>query len=161
MSVNEKLYSFSSANTFPMKILLNHEIIHSALVHKKIPSIHLQLNPTNRCNFNCLMCSCSERQKYLELELEDIDKIISSMFKFGLKAVTITGGGEPLMHPEINEIINMFHSKGVEIGIVTNGSLLNSVDTLDKVTWVRISASDYLKNQLKNIDYLHQLVLET
>lgn len=152
MVVNEKLYSFSSANTFPMKILLNQEIIHSTLVHKKIPSIHLQLNPTNRCNFNCLMCSCSERQRDLELGLEDIDKIITSMFKYGLKAVTITGGGEPLMHPEINEIINMFHSRNIKIGIVTNGSLLDRVNTLDKVTWVRISASDYLKNQLKEID---------
>ncbi len=149
--IEEKLYSFSSANTFPMKILLNQEIIHSALVHNKLPSIHLQLNPTNKCNFDCLMCSCSERERELELTLEEIDKVITSMHKYGLKAVTITGGGEPLMHPEINEIINVFYESKVEVGIVTNGSLLNRIDKLDKVTWVRISASDYLKSQLNSI----------
>jgi len=152
MTVEERLYSFSSANTFPMKILLNPEIINSALEGNKLPSIHLQLNPTNKCNFNCPMCSCSEREKQLQLSLEDINKIIKVMYRYGLKSVTITGGGEPLMHPDINEIINMFSKKDIKVGLVTNGSLLKRLDTLDKITWVRISASDYLKEQFKRID---------
>ena len=158
-----KLFSFSSANTFPMKILLNPEIIIGALERKNIPSIHLQLNPTNKCNFSCPICSCSEREKYKELTLEDVQTIIHTMIKYGLRAVTITGGGEPLMHPHISEIIEMFHTEKVKIGIVTNGTLLERiVEQLDVITWIRISATDYLKEQLKGINtslgvYLHNL----
>lgn len=145
----EKLFSFSSANTFPMKILLNPEIINSALEFNKLPSIHLQLNPTNKCNFNCPICSCSERERYKELNMKDIDKIIRVGKRFGLKSITITGGGEPLIHPNINEMIKLFSKKNIEVGLVTNGSLIERLSTLKYITWVRISSTDYLKEQFK------------
>jgi len=150
--IEDKLYSFSSANTFPMKILLNPEIINIAHLHNRIPSIHYQLNPTNKCNFNCPICSCSEREKYKELNMNDINKIINVGYKYGMKSVTITGGGEPLMHPNINEIIRLFNKRNVEVGLVTNGSLLERLSTLENITWIRISLTDYSKEQFKSID---------
>ena len=148
----ERLYSFSSANTFPMKILLNPEIINIAHLHNRIPSIHYQLNPTNECNFNCPICSCSEREREKELSMHDIDQLIKVGYKHGMKSVTITGGGEPLLHPNINEIIRLFNKRNIEVGLVTNGSLLERLTTLDNITWIRISVTDYSKEQFKSID---------
>ncbi len=155
--MNEIKYSFSSANTFPMKILLNPEIISDALLYKKIPSIHLQLNPTNKCNFKCDFCSCSERDKHLELSFSDIREIIDIISYHGCKSVTITGGGEPLIHKNINEIINLIFDNKIDIGIVTNGTLLNNLsdDSFDKITWIRISVSDLYYLQLRKLDIVY------
>jgi len=61
----------------------------------------------------------------------------------GTKAVTITGGGEPLCHPNIDKIIRLFFDAGIEVGLVTNGLLLNRIrSVIDLLTWVRISWSD-------------------
>ena len=73
--------------------------------------------------------------------------------ELGTEAVTITGGGEPLMHPEINEILDGIDSLGIEMGLVANGTLFHKVQTrsLKKLIWCRISSSDELKTQLGRI----------
>jgi organic radical activating enzyme len=63
----------------------------------------------------------------------------------GCRAVTITGGGEPLLHPDIQKIIPYIAKYlGIEVGLVTNGMLLNkfSPQLWDNVLWCRISNDD-------------------
>jgi len=146
--------SYASANIpFPAKILHHEKLIKSCKKKKYIPPIHIQLNPTNRCNFNCPFCSCSARDKKLELTYDEIIKTMKIGKKLGCESVTITGGGEPLMHQDINEIIDKIHKLGIEIGLVVNGTLLDRLKTktLNRITWCRISSSDYLGNELKKI----------
>lgn len=138
-------YSYAAASLFPMKILLNDSLIKHIRNNKMIPIVHLQLNPTNRCTRNCSYCSCSEREKSLELPHRRIMNIMKKAKKYGCQSVTITGGGEPLMHQKINEIIRDIHGLGIEIGLVSNGDLLKKLtnESLEKIRWCRISLSDY------------------
>jgi len=141
-----KIASFSSASVFPAKLLKV-----KVLKGNKIIPIHVQLNPTNVCNFNCPFCSCGNRDKTVMLPFEDIVEIMTRAKECGCKSVTITGGGEPLMHPQINEIITYLAEKlGLKVGIVTNGSMITMLkpQTLFWISWIRISASDYLEEQL-------------
>lgn len=145
--------SFSSANVFPAKILYHDSLIKQVKYNHKIPIIHVQLNPTNRCNFNCPFCSCSSRKKDQELSLEDIIDIMVKSAICGCESVTITGGGEPLLHPQICEIIEEIDRLGIQIGIVPNGTVLDrlSKKDLSRIIWIRISSSDYLRRELKKI----------
>jgi len=61
----------------------------------------------------------------------------------GCRSITITGGGEPLMHPEINEILMACSRRDIKVGLVTNGLLLQKVETraLSTIIWCRISCS--------------------
>jgi MoaA/NifB/PqqE/SkfB family radical SAM enzyme len=138
-----KTNSFTAANALPIKIFKNAELVES-LNKKFIPPIHVQFIPTNRCNLNCSFCSCKKRNKTEELPLNEIIGLISTLKKLGCKAVTITGGGEPLMHPQISEIINAFYSNNIKIGLVTNGLLLHrlSFEDLSKIHWCRVSCCD-------------------
>jgi len=70
--------------------------------------------------------------------------IIEKCRNAGTKAVTITGGGEPLMYPHFNDLVDSFHANSIKIGLVTNGILLHRVPkaTLDMITWCRISNDD-------------------
>ena len=108
--MEEIVNSYSSASVFPIKLLHN-EIIKDG----KIIPIHVQLIPTNKCNLNCKFCSCGDRRKDLELTLEECKKVIDIVSKRGTKSITITGGGEPLLHPDINKIIRYAGKKGIEV----------------------------------------------
>ena len=133
--------SYTAANSIPVKILLDEELI-KAFRNGRILPRHIQFIPTNRCNMNCPFCSCSERNKKLELDFKLACRIIDLCHKLGTKAVTITGGGEPLLYPQFNELLAYFISKNIKVGLVSNGLLLHT-SRLDGITWCRISNGDY------------------
>lgn len=158
------LFSYSSASTYPMKLLLHPELISSCRLNQKVIPLHLQLNPTNKCNFNCPMCSCSARDKNLEMSIDDIRVFMADFKRLGGKSVTITGGGDPAMHSHFQEMVKIIKGLGLDIGLVANGSLMDVIDpVLDYITWFRISSSDSLPYQLKKytdltlVDWLHNI----
>ena len=142
---NDKRNSYTAASQFPLKVLLDTDLMDSISNHKKITPVHVQFYVTNRCNLNCKFCSYSKCDKQIELSYERIDEILDSIHKMGCKAITYSGGGEPLMHPKINDII--IRSKftyEMDVGLVTNGLLLERLTNmaLHEITWCRISFSD-------------------
>lgn len=145
--------SYGAANTFPAKVIANKRLIDKILNEHRIPMFHAQLNPTNQCNFNCSFCSCSARDRGQMLSLEQISGLLRTLSDCGCCSATITGGGEPLMHPAINSIIEKTRACGIEVGLVSNGTLLPrlNADTLSKITWIRISSSDSLDKQLHHL----------
>ena len=136
--------SFTAADSIPLKVLLDKELIHQAHHYNRLIPVHIQFLPTNRCNMKCEFCSCSERDQNLEIDFNLASLIISECRKAGTKAVTITGGGEPLLYPYFSELVDCFIENKIKIGLVTNGLLLHKVPkkTLDKITWCRISNDD-------------------
>jgi MoaA/NifB/PqqE/SkfB family radical SAM enzyme len=147
--MNGKISSYTAASGgFPIKIFKNLGLVSGITNQNRIAPIHLQLNPTNHCNLNCRFCSCSERDKSFQLSKEQISIIFSKFRSLGCKAVTITGGGEPLMWKEggsdIGWIIGEALRHGIEAGLVTNGRLFYDFDgsMIDPLTWIRVSLSD-------------------
>ena len=137
--------SFTAADSLPLKIFLNKKLMKGILQKKKILPIHLQLCPTNKCLLHCLYCSCSNEDRKLELSYEAIINLMKTAKRLGCQSVTITGGGEPLLHPNIEEVIWKIHRLKIKIGLVTNGLLLHKLHkpTLDCITWCRVSFDDY------------------
>lgn len=142
--------SFTTASTFPTKILANPDIIYDALSNN-IKPIHVQLNPTNKCNLNCSYCSCKNRNDSI-MSIDDAYKIIDKFKALGTKAFTITGGGEPLSYPYLKDLIHYITKNEMCVGLTTNGILFKNIDPniLESVTWCRISVSD--EQYLRNID---------
>lgn len=132
--------SFMAASVFPSKLLKT-----NVIEEGKIIPYHIQLYPTNNCNMNCPFCSCSEVDRKQQLTLEQIIELIDEAKELGTKAVTISGGGEPLIHPEIEDIVKYIHNSGMEIGLVSNGLLLAkpTKEFWDCITWCRISSGDH------------------
>jgi len=110
-------------------------------VHSPI-SINLDL--TSACNYSCLFCVDSRLiNAGKTLALEDIKKLIDTLHSHGLLSVILIGGGEPTLHPDFEAVVETIKSKGIQIGIVTNGSRLEKIeaiaDRLEEKDWVRIS----------------------
>jgi MoaA/NifB/PqqE/SkfB family radical SAM enzyme len=63
------------------------------------------------------------------------------MVQSGVKAVVLIGGGEPLAHPEIGWVIEYLAQNDVQVGITTNGLLIDRyMDCIaEHASWVRVS----------------------
>ena len=110
-------------------------------VHSPI-SINLDL--TSACNYSCLFCVDSRLiNAGKTLALKDIKKLIDTLHVHGLLSVILIGGGEPTLHPDFEAVVETIKDKGIQIGIVTNGSRLEKIeaiaDRLGEKDWVRIS----------------------
>ena len=155
--------SYTAAGNMPWKLLQCND----AVINNKIIPYHIQLIPTNRCNGNCSWCSCSAVDRTIELDIEEIINILEYFTKLGTKAVTITGGGEPTIHPFISNVIHHAHAMGLSCGIVTNGLLwgkenYNLEDLTKKLTWTRMSIIDTVgKYDTKRVTNLCKNLSET
>lgn len=114
----------------------------------RIAPIYVRIKPTNRCNQNCYYCHY--KNPYLELDQykpndeiprEKMLEIISDFGEIGVKAVTFSGGGEPLLYPYIEETMEAILRMGIDLSIITNGTLLTGrkAELLSNAKWVRIS----------------------
>jgi MoaA/NifB/PqqE/SkfB family radical SAM enzyme len=56
--------------------------------------------------------------------LEEVKKRLDLLAEMGTSIITISGG-EPLMHPELDEIIRHIRKRGMIAGLITNGFFLN------------------------------------
>jgi len=99
----------------------------------------IQVEITNRCNYTCGMCP---RESFnlpeSDIPLDFFKKIIDRIeFPYN---ITLTGWGEPLLHPSLMDMIAYGKGKGHTIGVTTNGLLLASFiekfieKPLDKLT---------------------------
>jgi MoaA/NifB/PqqE/SkfB family radical SAM enzyme len=101
--------------------------------------ISTHISPEGSCNLNCDYCSVKRRTKHYRIELDVIVDYIEKLHSRGLKAVIITGGGEPTLYPQINELIEFLISKDLSIALITNGTLFDRIENLDVFSWIRVS----------------------
>lgn len=152
----DKRISFTAADVLPMKLFLIDGLV-DQIKKGYIPPVHISLCPTNKCNQNCSFCSYSERDRNLEMSYAQAINILETFKHLGTKAVDLTGGGEPLLYPWINEVIDYISTNDMQLSLTTNGLLLRYIhDRISMFTWIRISVSDYTpwENIEKIIPYI-------
>jgi wyosine [tRNA(Phe)-imidazoG37] synthetase (radical SAM superfamily) len=117
---------------------------------KIVAPVHIRVKPTNHCNHNCSYCGYRADNLDLGDEMVEKDSIpakrmLSSAHEFvsmGVKAVTFSGGGEPLLYKPLPDVIEILAAGGVRVASLTNGFNLKGhvADAFVKHgTWVRIS----------------------
>lgn len=80
---------------------------------------------TNGCNFKCKHCFVDAGNKMEnELSVDEKFKAINKLCELGVKKITFSGG-EPLIDREVFRYIEYVKNKGLKIGFLTNGLLLD------------------------------------
>jgi SynChlorMet cassette radical SAM/SPASM protein ScmF len=82
---------------------------------------------TEGCNLRCRHCWIapkyqSEGNSYRTLDLDLFKSIIEQAKPLGLTGVKLTGG-EPFLHPQINEILEYIQAEDLQLTVETNGVL--------------------------------------
>jgi len=128
---------------------------------------HIML--TDVCQHSCAFCSVATRDGN-SLTMDTVRGYVEQLLPLGLKSIILSGGGNPILYKNgsdnFNTAVDYLHSKGLEIGVITNGMPMQFYpdigtgtcdfgrevkgrhswknvlpETLDKLTWVRISMS--------------------
>jgi MoaA/NifB/PqqE/SkfB family radical SAM enzyme len=123
--------------------------------------------PIRRCNLACTYCN--EFDDFSKpVPIEEMYRRIDKLGELGTSVVTISGG-EPLLHPELDDVIRRIRANGMIAGLITNGYLLvaERIQRLNRagLEWLQISIDnvnpdDVSKKSLKVLDKKLQLLAE-
>lgn len=86
---------------------------------------HIHIEPTNTCNLRCIHC-IQERmtRKRGLMRWEIYTRIINEIAPLGC-SVTLDVQGEPLLHPQITEMVDYAKEKGCHVSLLTNATRLS------------------------------------
>lgn len=102
--------------------------------------------PMRRCNLACAYCN--EYDDFSPpVPTEEMFRRLDKLAELGTSIITISGG-EPLMHPEIEQIIARIRHHKMIAGIITNGYLL----VPDKIRLLNECGLEYLQISIDNIE---------
>ena len=95
------------------------------------PLRDLRISVTDRCNFRCPYCMPRERfgedhtflPRRAVLTFDEIEKVVQASLPLGLEKGRLTGG-EPLLRPDLADLVSRLSNLGVDLALTTNGSLL-------------------------------------
>jgi len=88
---------------------------------KKFKKIYIEI--TNRCNLACSFCLRSDRAKAF-MRPEDFRAILGTIEGY-TDYLALHVLGEPLLHPELAEILALCQEHGLKVNLTTNGTLLS------------------------------------
>src|SRR5919202_1482806 len=101
--------------------------------------------PIRRCNLSCAYCNeYDDFSKPIPLEtmFERIDRLGS----FGTSIITISRG-EPLLHPELDEVIGRIRKTGAIAGMITTGYLL----VTERIKRLNDAGLDHMQISIDNV----------
>jgi MoaA/NifB/PqqE/SkfB family radical SAM enzyme len=119
--------------------------------------ILVQIVPMRRCNLACTYCNEYDKTSDpvpLPTMLRRIDRLAE--LRSGI--VTISGG-EPMMHPELDEILRRIRHHGMLAGLITNGFYLGP----ERIRKLNDAGLEYLQISIDNVvpDEVSQKSLKT
>jgi MoaA/NifB/PqqE/SkfB family radical SAM enzyme len=121
----------------------------SRMVARAIKSKHhpilAHIIPMRRCNLSCAYCN--EYDKVSDpVPTAEMLRRIELLAKLGTGIITISGG-EPLLHPDLDEIIRGIRSHGAIATIITNGYLL----TPERIQRLNRAGLEHLQISIDNV----------
>jgi MoaA/NifB/PqqE/SkfB family radical SAM enzyme len=102
--------------------------------------------PVRRCNLSCTYCNEFDdfsKPVAIDVMLGRVDKLAD----LGTTVITISGG-EPLLHPELDQIITRIRKRGMIAGMITNGYLL----VADRIKRLNGAGLDHLQISIDNVN---------
>ncbi|AJF61844.1 TPA: radical SAM protein [Candidatus Woesearchaeota archaeon] len=97
---------------------------------------NILLDLSGKCNLDCVYCRKFSpwNKKYWDdqhselfgmLDIEIVENSLKEAKELGAENVFLVGGAEPTMHPQFGEILKITKDLGLNLDLVTNGSMLH------------------------------------
>lgn len=115
-----------------------------ALLSTRHP-VQVHLVPMRRCNLACAYCNEFDDVSN-PVPLAEMRRRVAKLGDLGATLITISGG-EPLLHPDLDEIIAEIRRQGALAGLITNGYLL----VPERIQRLNRAGLDYLQISIDNV----------
>ena len=135
----------------PFKIFKQTSKMESLVRGEITAPVVVRLKPCNLCPHRCSWCVYNPEFAGMHetcnrtdfIPIGKIKEILEDLKEMGVKALILSGGGEPLAHPNASEMLDAINASGLDWAVITNGQyILRHVSKLQYAKWVRVS-SDY------------------
>jgi MoaA/NifB/PqqE/SkfB family radical SAM enzyme len=101
--------------------------------------------PTRRCNLSCTYCN--EFDDFSKpVPADEMIRRIDLLANLGTSIISFSGG-EPLLHPELDDLIVRIRRRGAIAGMITNGYLL----TADRIRKLNRAGLEHLQISIDNV----------
>ncbi len=104
-----------------------------------------QIVPMRRCNLSCAYCNEYDEVSK-PVSLEEMHRRVDDLGRLGTSIITISGG-EPLLHPELDDIIRRIRKVGALAGMITNGYLL----VPERIKRLNAAGLDHMQISIDNV----------
>ena len=117
----------------------------AAMLHRTRPVV-AQIVPMRRCNLACAYCNEYDHSS-APVPLPEMLKRIDKLAALGTSIITLSGG-EPLMHPGLEEIIRRIRSHGAIATLISNAYLMSH----ERIRSLNDAGLDYLQISIDNVE---------
>ncbi|HEV2444918.1 MAG TPA: radical SAM protein [Candidatus Sulfopaludibacter sp.] len=114
-------------------------------MHSPHHPIVAQIVPIRRCNLACTYCNEFDAGSS-PVPLAEVLRRIDLLAALGTTIITISGG-EPMLHPDLDEIIRHIRRRGAIATLITNGYFL----TAERIRRLNRAGLDYLQISIDNV----------
>jgi len=147
----EKYYAFDSH-----KLIYHMERVYAHFREgQRIYPLHIDIGATKKCNIKCVYCyGVFQKMTGDIIPAQVLVQLFRDAPTLGIKALTLTGDGEPTLNPAVYEAVNVGKKGGLDIGFATNGVALTSDKIrvlLNSCTWLRFNLSAVDQDTYKTI----------
>lgn len=101
--------------------------------------------PMRRCNLSCAYCNEYDNHSR-PVPIEVMRRRIDHLKALGISVVTISGG-EPLLYPDLDDLIAHVRRRGIISGLITNGYLL----TRERILRLNRAGVEHLQISIDNL----------
>lgn len=126
-----------------IKLLRHFDRVQGILEGHLLPPIMADVDlVSGSCNLNCEWCAqraSQETKKPTFMSIETIKRMGPFCKEWGIKSWRIAGDSEPTLNPNIHHLFSNGHEHGIDMGLITNGVLLDKVKDLHLLSWLGIS----------------------
>lgn len=128
----------------PFKLLRHGPVVARMLAGQRVYPISVEFDLSLTCNHGCAWCSFNgfRQENWVHFPGPRALLLLEELAAVGVKSITFTGGGEPLVHKSATELFVKAHSLGLQYGVVTNGRLLQGAvrdEVARTATFLRVS----------------------
>lgn len=128
-----------------LKLKLREAAFISKALLKKDHVVLAHIIPMRRCNLACGYCNEYD-QTSKPVPLEVMKKRLDKLAELDTSIITISGG-EPMMHPQLDDIIRHIRSHGIIAGLISNGYYF----TPDRIKRLNAAGLEYLQISIDNV----------
>ncbi len=112
---------------------------------REVYPLYVEISPVGACNHRCTFCAVDYiGYEAKRLDLARITPRLQEMGRLGVKSIMFAGEGEPLLHKQLPEMVEICAESGIDTAITSNATVVSDkflARALPHLSWFKASVN--------------------